>query len=234
MATTVRRKLVIVGDGACGKTCLLIVFSRCGLYVTSMWPSWLYCYHWSSGMSFPRSMCRQSLKTMSPTSRLLFSFSADALVTLTTLKILFITYDDGLVIDHGRGRMDDDGDNGQVDGIKVELEMWDTAGQEDYDRNQTSSIITITNTITTSILIITTIITTTIIIGCDRCPTRTPTWSYSASPSTLLTLLRTSQTAGRRNSNIFVRRQSQWSVPYFFYYHHNIFSWTQTELCRCL
>ena len=168
----------------------------------SMWTSWLYCYHWSSGMSFPRSMCRQSLKTMSLTSRLLFSFSS-----LTILKMLCITYDDGLVIDHGRGGMDDDGDNGQVDGIKVELEMWDTAGQEDYDRNQTSSIITITNTITTIIFIITTtIIPTTLIIGCDRCPTRTPTWSYSVSPSTLPTLLRTSQTAGRRNSNIFVPR----------------------------
>ena len=25
---TIRKKLVIVGDGACGKTCLLVVFSR--------------------------------------------------------------------------------------------------------------------------------------------------------------------------------------------------------------
>ena len=36
MSAVVRKKLVIVGDGACGKTCLLIVFSRCNMVMVVM------------------------------------------------------------------------------------------------------------------------------------------------------------------------------------------------------
>lgn len=64
-----RRKLVIVGDGASGKTCLLVVF----------------------------------LKGEFPTEHVPTVF-------------------DNYLIDV------------QVDGRKVELQLWDTAGQEDYDR----------------------------------------------------------------------------------------------------
>jgi len=67
--TTIRKKLVIVGDGACGKTCLLIVFSK---------------------DQFP--------------------------------EVYVPTVFENYVADI------------EVDGRQVELALWDTAGQEDYDR----------------------------------------------------------------------------------------------------
>uniref|UniRef100_A0A1I8FE64 Rho-related GTP-binding protein RhoC n=1 Tax=Macrostomum lignano TaxID=282301 RepID=A0A1I8FE64_9PLAT len=74
----IRKKLVIVGDGACGKTCLLIVFSK---------------------DQFPEVLCPLCWKLLPGCHR----NCASRLLLLIALS-------------------------------QVELALWDTAGQEDYDR----------------------------------------------------------------------------------------------------
>lgn len=74
MVPSIRKKLVVVGDGACGKTCLLIVFSK---------------------DIFPEHY----------------------------VPTVFDTFVSDIT----------------VDGKEVELSLWDTAGQEDYDRLRTLS-----------------------------------------------------------------------------------------------
>ncbi|TDZ74679.1 GTP-binding protein rhoA [Colletotrichum sidae] len=83
----IRRKLVIVGDGACGKTCLLIVFSK---------------------GTFPE--VEMQLR------------SIDAIDASTAAPVYVPTVFENYVADV------------EVDGKHVELALWDTAGQEDYDR----------------------------------------------------------------------------------------------------
>ncbi|KAF4893086.1 GTP-binding protein rho2 [Colletotrichum fructicola] len=80
----IRRKLVIIGDGACGKTSLLSVFTL-GYFPTSRTPPW------------------------SPEKHPL---------TSSQIPTVFENY----VTDC------------RVDGKSVQLALWDTAGQEDYER----------------------------------------------------------------------------------------------------
>ncbi|KER23046.1 hypothetical protein T265_08991 [Opisthorchis viverrini] len=86
MPQGLRKKIVIVGDGACGKTCLLIVFSR-GTFPDYYVPTVF-----------------------------------DTFVTDITV--------DGKQVKRNFAR---------AEFIKVELSLWDTAGQEDYDRLRTLS-----------------------------------------------------------------------------------------------
>ena len=86
-----KRKLVVVGDGGCGKTCLLIV------YAENRFPE----------VSFP------ALLTLSSTPTL--TTPRDTQAYIPTVFENYVT----MV---------------QFEGKLIELALWDTAGQEEYDR----------------------------------------------------------------------------------------------------
>jgi len=92
----IRKKLVIVGDGACGKTCLLIVFSKDQfpeVYVPTVFENYV------ADIEVDGKQVRV------PKSSLFLFLFLDFLMA-----------------------------NGSCMREQVELALWDTAGQEDYDR----------------------------------------------------------------------------------------------------
>ncbi|KAI1825683.1 Rho type small GTPase [Xylaria intraflava] len=108
----IRRKLVIVGDGACGKTCLLIVFSKGTFPEVSL-------RHFSLHLDAPPSQERPPASYQrDPFPRPPTHHTANFLVPRVYVPTVFENY----VADV------------EVDGKHVELALWDTAGQEDYDR----------------------------------------------------------------------------------------------------
>ncbi|KAL2352106.1 P-loop containing nucleoside triphosphate hydrolase protein [Cryomyces antarcticus] len=94
----IRRKLVIVGDGACGKTCLLIVFSKGTFPEVSLICQAIERQHALHDDLHVQTLTRRLLQVYVPT--VFENYVADV----------------------------------EVDGKHVELALWDTAGQEDYDR----------------------------------------------------------------------------------------------------
>ncbi|GBE82575.1 GTP-binding protein [Sparassis crispa] len=86
----IKRKLVVVGDGGCGKTCLLIVYAENRF--PEVLPPVLYAFHYASDTTHSAPQAY-----------------------IPTVFENYVT-------------------QVQFDGKLVELALWDTAGQEEYDR----------------------------------------------------------------------------------------------------
>ncbi|KAJ6782586.1 hypothetical protein PWT90_05702 [Aphanocladium album] len=122
----IRRKLVIVGDGACGKTCLLIVFSKGTFPEPPRPPPTMVCmtthdpkpkHHRRAPQAAPNAMISSS----HPTGKIIESNVANPPFS-HLVQVYVPTVFENYVADV------------EVDGKHVELALWDTAGQEDYDR----------------------------------------------------------------------------------------------------
>lgn len=118
----IRRKLVIVGDGACGKTCLLIVFSK------GTFPE--VC---RSQLSFRSTETSQNTDSILYTG--LRSYRIRELVSCYSLSLSrYLRPFPSRSIDALCVIVCNSVADVVVDGKRVELALWDTAGQEDYDR----------------------------------------------------------------------------------------------------
>lgn len=108
----IRRKLVIVGDGACGKTCLLMWYPFTPKALRLATPIVFFTDYNSvfSKGTFPEVW--------------IFSYHHPTVNPILTLllQVYVPTVFENYVADV------------EVDGKHVELALWDTAGQEDYDR----------------------------------------------------------------------------------------------------
>ncbi|KAF5701430.1 GTP-binding protein rhoA [Fusarium globosum] len=109
----IRRKLVIVGDGACGKTCLLISI----VTVIDAHPP---CF--TSPSSVAVFITIIAIIILKPLDQHNANQSFSVFSKGTFPEVYVPTVFENYVADV------------EVDGKHVELALWDTAGQEDYDR----------------------------------------------------------------------------------------------------
>lgn len=87
----IRKKLVIVGDGACGKTCLLIVFSKDQfpeVYVPTVFENYIADIEVDGKQVKARSLCSSRLGTPPPALRSLGWPSSPPTHTLAPLSLL--------------------------------------------------------------------------------------------------------------------------------------------------
>ncbi|TVY15979.1 GTP-binding protein RHO3 [Lachnellula arida] len=101
---TTKRKLVLLGDGACGKTSLLNVFTRGYVSLPSI----------------------SLLSTNRPSSRIMFTAS----YLLRPGSVFFPSTANGGIVQMLTTLVPDI----FVDSVHIELSLWDTAGQEEFDR----------------------------------------------------------------------------------------------------
>ena len=117
----VRRKLVIVGDGACGKTCLLIVFSK------GTFPKVFLQFPIYAAVSLDILPCLVSTYIHLRAVYVVYLWICSIILSV---KILIHSTEKDYVPTVFENYVSDL----DVDGKRVELALWDTAGQEDYDR----------------------------------------------------------------------------------------------------